>query len=95
MLQLYDFAVLFNGPIYQDITLPVFGPRRCFYSVGLQCIQHISDPLLSLTHSSVILLEASKLLLTAHKLNCGKLEQLENWLSMSSVLSNSRFYSST
>lgn len=66
-----------------------------FYSMGLQCIQHILDPLFSPTHSSIILLEASKLLLMAHKLNCGKLEQLENWLSMSSVLSNSHFYSST
>lgn len=78
MLQLYDFAVLFNGPIYKDIMLPVFGPRRCFYSMGLQCIQHNLDPLLSLTLSSIIFLEVSKLLLTAHKLNCGKLEQLEN-----------------
>lgn len=95
MLQLYDFTVLFNGPIYYDVMLPVFGPRRCFYSMGLQCIQHILDPLFSPTHSSIILLEASKLLLMAHKLNCGKLEQLENWLSMSSVLSNSHFYSST
>jgi len=95
MLQLYDFAVLFNGPIYKDIMLPVFDPRRCFYSMELQCIQHNLDPLLSLTLSSIIFLEGSKLLLTAHKLNCGKLEQLENWLSMSSVLSNSHFYSST
>lgn len=75
--------------------LSAFGPRRCFYSMGLQCIKHILDSLFSLAHSSIILLETSKLLLTAHKLNCGKLEQLENWLSMNSVLSNSHFYSST